>query len=73
MIQVAELDITSTLANSAVPIELPCIAASHLQGSPWLSCSQHLNQRKKLEPNVIDFSQGYSQKIVSRNCFVLTL
>ena len=26
---------------------------------------------KKLEPNEVDFSQGLSQKVVSRNCSVL--
>ena len=25
---------------------------------------------KMLEPNEIDFSQGFSQKVVSRSCFV---
>ena len=29
-----------------------------------------LAKTKKLEPNEIDFSQGFSQKVVSRNCFV---
>ena len=29
-----------------------------------------LHAGKKLEPNEINFSQGFSQKIVSTNCFV---
>ena len=34
---------------------------------PWLRicCSQHFSQKKKLEPNEINFSQGFSQKVVS--------
>ena len=32
-----------------------------------------LAKRKKLEPNEIDFSQDFSQKVVSRSCSVLTL
>ena len=41
-----------------------------MHGLPWLRicCSQHLNQMEKLEPIEIDFSQGFSQKVVSRNC-----
>ena len=29
-----------------------------------------LAKRKKLEPNEIDFSQGFSQEVVSRSCSV---
>ena len=29
-----------------------------------------LAKRKKLEPNEIDFSQGFSQKVVERSCSV---
>ena len=29
-----------------------------------------LAKRKKLEPNEINFSQGFSQKVVSTSCFV---
>ena len=30
----------------------------------------HLDAGKKLEPNEIDFSQGFSKKVVSRSCSV---
>ena len=32
-----------------------------------------LAKLKKLNPNEIDFSQGFSQKVVSRSCMYLTL
>ena len=43
-----------------------------LQGLLWLRicCSQHFSQWKKLEPNEINFSQCFSQKVVSTHCFV---
>ena len=46
--------------------------ASPNQGLPWLRicCSQHFSQTEKLEPNEINFSQGFSQKVVSTSCFV---
>ena len=42
------------------------------QGLPWLRifCSQYFSQMEKLEPNEIDFSQGFSQEVVSRSCSV---
>ena len=44
-----------------------------IQGLPWLRicCSQTLAKWKKLEPNKINFSQGFSQKVVSTSCFVI--
>ena len=41
------------------------------QSLHWLRicCSQHFSQmEKKLEPNEIDCSQDFSQKVESRNC-----
>ena len=45
-------------------------SVSKIQGLPWLKicCSQHFSQMEKLEPNEIDFSQGFSLKVVSRSC-----
>ena len=45
------------------------------QGIPWLRfvVANTLAKRKKLEPNEINFSQGFSQKVVSTSCLVLTL
>ena len=42
------------------------------QGLPLLRicCSQHFNQLEKLELKEINFSQGFSQKVVSTRCFV---
>ena len=31
-------------------------------------CSQHFSQMEKVGSNEIDFSQGFSQKVVSRSC-----
>ena len=44
----------------------------NLQGLPWLIIcfSQHFSQMQKLESNEINFSQGFSQKLVSTSCFV---
>ena len=43
---------------------------------PWLRicCSQHFSQMEKLEPNVTDFSQGFSQKVVQciKSCSVFS-
>ena len=40
----------------------------NIQCLPWL---QHFSQmEKKLEPNEINFSQGFRQKVVSTSCFV---
>ena len=43
-----------------------------LQGLPWLiiCCSQHFSQMEKVEPDEINFSQAFSQKLVSTSCFV---
>ena len=35
-----------------------------------ICCIQHSSQMEKLEPNEINFSQGFSQKVVSTSCFV---
>ena len=42
-----------------------------IEDLPWLRiyCSQHFSQMEKFELNEIDFSQGYSQKVVSTSCF----
>ena len=39
----------------------------HNQSLPWLRicCNQHYSQIEKLEPNEINFNQGFSQKVVS--------
>ena len=44
----------------------------HKQGLPWLRncCSQHFSQMEKVGVKFIDFSQGFSQEVVSRSCFV---
>ena len=49
-----------------------------LMGNRAYPCSKFvvantLAKWKKLEPNEINFSQGFSQKVVSTGCFVLTL
>ena len=45
---------------------------TRVQGLPWLRfvVSNTLAKWKKLEPNEINFSQGFSQKVVSTSCFV---
>ena len=42
------------------------------EGLPWLRiyCSQHSSQMESVRANGIDFSQGFSQKLVSRSCSV---
>ena len=35
-----------------------------------ICCSQHFSQIEKVGANEIDFSQGFSQKVVSTSCFV---
>ena len=49
-----------------VPTDCNCRAYS---GSEFVVAST-LAKWKKLEPNEIDFSQGFSQKVGSRNCSV---
>ena len=38
---------------------------------PEFVVANTLAKWKKLEPNEINFSQGFSQKVISRTCFVL--
>ena len=42
-------------------------------GLPWLRIfvANTLAKWRELEPNEIDFSQGFNQKVVSRSCSVL--
>ena len=73
-------DIQSTWSFIVFAFSLVIGSSFHTQGLPWLiiCCSQHFSQMekagakwKKLEPIEIDFSQGFSQKVVSRSFFCI--
>ena len=62
--------------TSKVKVKYVCklcigLPRSYTQGLPWLRicCSQHFSQMEKLEPNANNFSQGFSQKVVSTSCY----
>ena len=46
-----------------------CCGTQGYPGSEFVAANT-LTKWKKLEPNEINFSQGFSQKVVSTSCFV---
>ena len=49
---------------------LTCTVLTRTYPSSEFVVANTLAKWKKLEPNEIDFSQGFSQKVVSRSCSV---
>ena len=62
----------SWLLQKPADPDLRCLQEKPAQGLPWLRicCSQHFSQMEKVVAKSIDFSQGFSQKVVSRSCSV---